>query len=339
MMLREVGHPRHFSCFLTATKCSRSIHTHLCPGTDGWGFKSLFSVSDMPVIFSPPFQIRLDAASRGPHGVLCPEWVPSVDATTEAGDPIIPPSYRARIKDNCTFVYAPLRTSAKELLQAADMEHFDGLSLAFLDQLRKVDLMLVSYEGPAEVKVVRSLQHEVDLMPVKLAGDVSSSTTLSLRNLVRVFHHRAADCVVRMHKTVRVPDRNHDEREEPLERYYRLHDFQISLDGNPAIGNQETTRITLAFPLDKDKQPLLKEKREKENGSPFHTESIYCKMPVLNAGKLPFALQADFDLTCDLMGLHPTSAWNHWLLSCTARLFMLSFLSDAKLRKCARNRV
>ena len=41
-----------------------------------------------------------------------------------------------------------------------------------------------------------------------------------------------------------------------------------------------------------------------------------------------FALQADFDVTSDMLGLHPTSAWNHWLLSCTARLFVLAFLAD-----------
>ena len=298
----------------------------LSTGTGGWGFKSLFAVSDTPVIFSSPFQLRLDAASRGPHGVLCPEWVPSVDATNARGEAIIPPSYRARIKDNSTFVYAPLRESAKALLKAGDMERFDGLTLAFLDQLRKVDLMLVSYEGPAEVKVVRSLQHEVELVPAKLEEGFSA-TTASLQKAVRIVGHRAAECTIRLNKTVRVPDRNYEQRQDPVEQYYRLHEFQVSL------GDKETTLISLAFPLDAEKKPMLKERRRKENNGNLHTESIYCRTPVPHAGSLPFALNADFDLTSDMLGLHPTSAWNHWVLSCAARLFVLSFLNDAKLRE------
>ena len=35
----------------------------------------------------------------------------------------------------------------------------------------------------------------------------------------------------------------------------------------------------------------------------------------------------------DWLGLHPTSAWNHWVLSCAARVSVLSFLDDAKIRE------
>ena len=310
-------------------------------GGGSWGLKSLFAVSDTPVLFSTPFQLRLDAAARGPQGMLCPEWVSSVDATTPRGEAVIPPSYRARIKDNSTFVYAPLRESAKELLLSSDMEPFEGLALAFLERVRKLDLMLVSYEGPAEVKVVRNVQHEVELQPVRLPGEgevVESSRLRALKASVRVVAHRVADCLVRCSKTTRIPDRNYqDDGDGPVERRYRLHEFQVALEdskgaGKAATTTTTTTRIALAFPLGSDGLPLPKGQRRKENDGRLHTESLYCQMPVPYAGKLPFALQADFDVTSDMLGLHPTSGWNHWLLSCTARLFVLAFLADPTLR-------
>ncbi len=305
----------------------------------GWGLKALFAVTDTPVLFSTPFQIRLDAAARGPQGMLCPEWVPSVDATTPRGEAVIPPAYRARIKDNCTFVYAPLRASVKELLRSADMEPFDGLALAFLDRVRKLDLMLVSYEGPAEVKVVRNVQHEVELSPVRLLADGgdgeggSQKSVRALKDSVRVAGHRVAECLVRCTKITRIPDRNYqDEGQGPEERRYRLHEFQVGVDGVAGSSDRTTTRLTLAFPLGPDRQPVPKEQWRKEHDGCLHSESLYSQMPVPFAGKLPFAFQADFDLTSDMMGLHPTSAWNHWLLSCMARLFVLAFVADPALR-------
>jgi hypothetical protein len=325
-----------------------------CP-RGGWGLKAVLAVSDTPVVFSAPFQLRLDAVTRGPQGVLCPEWVPSVDATVPSEDPsgdpvpIIPPSYRARIKDNCTFVYAPLRHSARALLRVVDMEPFEGLALAFSDRTRSVELMLVSYEGLAEVKVVRTHLHTAELVPVGLprevspeAGAAAAKGVETLQASVRVAGHRAAECAVRLVATKRVPDRSIcDDCGGPKERRYRVHDFSVSLVGAGVEEGMDvdgqTMRITLAFPLDAEAQPLSREKRRElvpEAQGRLHTESLFCQMPVARAGKLPFAVNADFDLTGDLGGLHPTSSWNHWLLGCVARLFVLALLRDPVLRAC-----
>ncbi len=308
-----------------------------CP-RGGWGLKAVLAVSDTPVVFSAPFQLRLDAVARGPQGVLCPEWVPTVDATDAAGQPIIPPSYRARIKDNCTFVYAPLRDSAKTLVRVRDMEPFEGLALAFSARTRSVELMLVSYEGPAEVKTMRTHLHTAELTPVGLpqqvaseAGAAAAKGVEALLASVRVAGHRAADCVVRVTRTTRIPDRAFtDDEGGPKERRYRVHDFAVSLAGDGAMGVAESqTRITLAFPLDGDGRPLPKEQRREGR---LHTELLFSQMPLLRGGRLPFAVNADFDVTGDVGGLHPTSAWNHWLLGCVARLFVLALLRDPLLR-------
>jgi hypothetical protein len=288
--------------------------------TGGWGFKSLFTVSDTPVLFSSPFQVRLDAASRGPHGVLCPEWVPSPDATTAKGEAIIPPNLRNRIKDNATFVYAPLRDSAKELLRAVDMERFDGLSLAFLRHLQKLELMLVSStgEGAAETKVIKTLTYSAAVTQVKVEGGGAAAKTL--QDAVHLQAHKALDCTLRLNTSVKVRETT---QEEAPDRFYRIHKFTVGLD------ESATTEMALAFPLDADRKPLLKEKDKDAN-----TEHVFSYVPVPNAGKLPFAFHADFDLTSDMQGLMPTSSWNQWVLACAARLFVISFLTDSKLRKC-----
>lgn len=321
-----------------------------CP-RGGWGLKAVLTVSDTPVIFSAPFQLRLDAFSRGPQGVLCPEWISSVDATTRAGEPIIPPSYRARVRDNCTFVYAPLRPAAQALLRVADMEAFDGLALAFTHRTRSVEVMLVSYEGPAEVKVVRTHLHAAELSPAALPAEMAPETgraaakgVETLQASVRVAGHRTAGCVVRHTSTTKIPDRSFtDDGGGPTERRYRVHEFRVSLlpgggaEEEGIIVDQQQTRITLAFPMDTDGQALRRDRRRQlfpKAGGRLHTEALFCHMPVARAGKLPFAVNADFDLTGDLGGLHPTSAWNHWLLGCVARLFVLALLRDPLLRMC-----
>lgn len=290
----------------------------------------MYVLADAVVLVSPPFQVRLDGASRGPNGVLCPEWVSSLDAQTPDGEDIIPASYHNRIKENSTFVYAPLRESAKSLVRTADMEGFDGLSLVFLRNLRKVEFVLVSYEGPAEVKVVQNLNHEALLQPVDLGeGQQAQQVAAQLRKVCKVVTHRCADAEVRLSKAVKIPDRGHDEKLEPIVRHYRVHEFHVALGDK----GSSTTSMTLAFPLGQDRRPLSKEERKKGVGESHHTERLYCPMPVLHGGRLPFAIKADFDLTTAMLDLQPTSAWNHWVLGCVARLFVLACLSDDLLRE------
>ena len=44
-------------------------------GRKGIGFKSVFQVTDGPVVVSPPFQFRFDAAARGVFGFVAPSWI------------------------------------------------------------------------------------------------------------------------------------------------------------------------------------------------------------------------------------------------------------------------
>ena len=44
-------------------------------GRKGIGFKSVFQVTDRPLIVSPPFQFQFDTCSRGIFGYIVPSWV------------------------------------------------------------------------------------------------------------------------------------------------------------------------------------------------------------------------------------------------------------------------
>ena len=63
-------------------------------GRKGIGFKSVFQVSDCPVVISPPFQFCFNTAARGIFGYIVPSWV---DAPTEH----VPPRHHARLRRLC----------------------------------------------------------------------------------------------------------------------------------------------------------------------------------------------------------------------------------------------
>lgn len=289
--------------------------------------------------FIPVLQVRLDGASRGPAGILCPEWVASLDAQTPDGEDIIPSSYHSRIRENSTFVYAPLRESAKPLLKAADVEVPDGLCLAFLKSLRRVDCVYVSYEGPAEVKVVKNASHEVVLTDVELCpeaalGVAAAQALGGLKTACRVSAHVAYDVEVTHTQAIKVPDRQYDEKLPPSTRYYRMHSFTLTTaaaNADKGLDKQSTT-ISLAFPLGPDRRPPHPE--VDASSASRHTEPLYCPVAVPQGGKLPFALRADLDLTNGRLCLHPTSAWNAWALACAARLFVAACLADDLIRTC-----
>lgn len=72
-----------FSAADVASLCEVGASTkpaqqHAATGKKGIGFKSVFSLSDTPMVFSGPFQIQFDANELG--GEITPSWVEAAPA-------------------------------------------------------------------------------------------------------------------------------------------------------------------------------------------------------------------------------------------------------------------
>lgn len=106
---------------------------HKKPGRQsGWmdfGFKSVFRLTDCPMIFSGPFRFKFeyDRAGGQPESILIPLWVTKVP--TEAEE---------LYEKGYTVFYLPLRTDAPELAEFCQSIDFAPLSLVFLRHIRRI---------------------------------------------------------------------------------------------------------------------------------------------------------------------------------------------------------
>ena len=138
-------------------------------GRKGIGFKSVFQISDQPVVLSPPFQFCFDTLERGIFGYIVPSWVddpeehvPARHRTLlrrllgqEAGQEdrsspvsnlggsilrrLLGSNGRASptVAATGTLLVCPLAARVKGLDLMRDV-NFDGLALAFLKNLEKI---------------------------------------------------------------------------------------------------------------------------------------------------------------------------------------------------------
>jgi hypothetical protein len=117
-------------------------------GRKGIGFKSVFQVSDRPMVVSPPFQFCFDTAANGVFGYIVPSWVGSPAERlpherhrrflrrlfpSSSGDA----AAEAAASDTGTLLVCPMAARVKGLDLMKDL-NFDGLALAFLKNLEKI---------------------------------------------------------------------------------------------------------------------------------------------------------------------------------------------------------
>jgi len=106
---------------------------HKKPGRQsGWmdfGFKSVFQLTNSPMIFSGPFRFRFayDRAQGEPESILMPLWVDEV-----------PGEVKDLYQKGQTVFYLPLRTDVGELTEFCQAIDFAPLSLAFLRHIRQI---------------------------------------------------------------------------------------------------------------------------------------------------------------------------------------------------------
>lgn len=106
---------------------------HKKPGRQsGWmdfGFKSVFQLTNSPMIFSGPFRFRFayDRARGEPESILIPLWVDEV-----------PDEVKDLHQRGQTIFYLPLRADVAELAEFCQAIDFAPLSLAFLRHIRQI---------------------------------------------------------------------------------------------------------------------------------------------------------------------------------------------------------
>jgi hypothetical protein len=129
---------------------------HKKPGRQsGWmdfGFKSVFQLTNHPMIFSGPFRFGFvyDRATGKPESILIPRWIDQVPS--EAKD---------LYEKGYTVFYLPLRTDVAELGQFCQAIDFAPLSLAFLRHIRRITLQTEHRQKQYNVEPVRGGIHTV----------------------------------------------------------------------------------------------------------------------------------------------------------------------------------
>eukprot|EP00966_Prymnesium_polylepis_P030166 701293-Prymnesium_polylepis.1 len=115
-------------------------------GRKGIGFKSVFQISDRPVVLSPPFQFCFDTVAQGIFGYIVPSWVDEPEEhVPEAHHPLLRRLFPVggNASNSGTLLVCPF--SAR--VRGADLmrDHgFDGLALAFLKNLEKITFVASS---------------------------------------------------------------------------------------------------------------------------------------------------------------------------------------------------
>ena len=290
-------------------------------GRKGIGFKSVFQISDRPLVLSPPFQFCFDTVKHQVFGYIVPSWVESPeDYVPEKQRPHLARIFRPEGPSGTgTLLVCPIAARVRGLDLMRDLA-FDGLSLAFLKNLEKITFISsVSRGGVREDGERRELVYSLQ-QAEEDAGGLQGLADVVLKGVSVVKHQLYQCCIIQR-------ENGHETR-----RHYRLHTYTIlkykdagSKAGDhgvpgAAAGRPVTTKISLAFPVDFSHSPL-----RSEDG-----ELIFAYLPVCAAG-FPFAINADFELVASRQDVSDSDSGNHVLLGRIPPLFVHAILTDPVL--------
>lgn len=213
-----------------------------------------------------------------------------------------------------TFLYAPLKDEVKARLSSLKNLHdVDLLPLAFMKQLRALDIMVLKQErvGDRMVEMGNTSSNSAELEDV---SNELQRQNAALGTTMKVLSHECKKCKLKK----AVPSTAGSDGNDPeVEINYRIHQFKIAGDFNLR------ERVSLAFRVYEDLPRHGK----------VEDESVYSYTPVFDAPKLPFAVHADWELTLNKSQLLDLSVVNQFIISSIPALFVLSFMSDNTLSK------
>ncbi len=311
-------------------------------GRKGIGFKSVFQITDCPLVVSPPFSFCFDTAARGIFGYIVPSFVEQPERHVPPRHHALLRRVRRRDEDGAhadddddpsgggggggggTLLVCPLaaRVRGAELLRDFG---FDGLSLAFLKNLQKITL--VSSSTAATPSADEGASGGAAGSRTAAAAAAPPPTTTHEYRVERelVFEHGADDAAVggfggAMLKGVSVishqlshctiVERVQHVGGAPAEtrRLYRLHKYTIRQFR--ASGAAAAAASSSAAPLGATTTislafPVGDDLAPQRSAS---GELVFAYLPVTSAG-FGFALHADFELVVRrTRGSHPCAS-------------------------------
>jgi hypothetical protein len=264
-------------------------------GHKGIGFKSVFKISDTPLVFSRGFRFGFDVL-RERLGYIVPHWVSESELLA--------------LDTSSTFSTSPSPSSFVKslLLQQPEDTHFvlplkDNSEFDPLELFERVDHVLLFLRKIQDFSV--SLQPSQGLLLRKFVVVSSDKNSESFKTLqVNVWE---GDTLIRSSTTNYVI-------------YRHVLEVPSSLQGDNGRGR--TAEIVLGFPQQLTSKELAERrqttyrKEEEREGEEEEEEDEYCfvysYLPIRSYG-FPFMIQADFLLVSNRQDIHKNKAWNKWL--------------------------
>lgn len=146
-------------------------------GRKGIGFKSVFQVSDQPLVVSPPFQFCFDTVKHEVFGYIVPTWIVDPKA-------LVPQQHQHLLRRVCpagrsgTLLVCPIARRVRGLDLMKDLS-FDGLSLAFLKNLQKISFRSTLASSPSkrrqQQEQARSMNGPTALLPPSSSETVAAN--------------------------------------------------------------------------------------------------------------------------------------------------------------------
>ncbi|MCO5549091.1 hypothetical protein L7F22_002557 [Adiantum nelumboides] len=268
-----------------STKQGRRDHGYI--GEKGIGFKSVFLVTQHPIVISNGYRIRFNDCPTDDTdvGFIVPEWA-------EQPTDVKLSNCLGISKDKLpnTIIVLPIRRDKVQVMQEQLFQLSPQLVL-FLNKLDRLSARQLKQRGSAQ------LSNECKCMSVQRHRSSPSP---------EVSHMLHSDCsyfTVRLSSPIKEATFLVWQQEFPVEVDHEVDDRRYV----------RTWTITLAFPLDR---------RIDDSSEP----NLYAFLPMKVATGLPFIINADFLLVSSRDAIRFDSRWNRGILRCIPQAFISAFM-------------
>ncbi|KAI5062287.1 hypothetical protein GOP47_0022826 [Adiantum capillus-veneris] len=268
-----------------STKQGRRDHGYI--GEKGIGFKSVFLVTQHPIVISNGYRIRFNDCPTDDTdlGFIVPEWAEQPTDTDLSNCLGI-----SKEKLPNTIIVLPIRRDKVQVMQEQLFQLSPQLVL-FLNKIDRLSAQQLRRRGLAETS------NERNCMSVQ-RHRCSPSPEIS-----RMVPNNCSYFMVRLASPAREATFHVWQQEFPAEVDHEVDDRRYI----------HAWTITLAFPL---------ERRADDSSEP----NLYAFLPMKVATGLPFIINADFLLVSSRDAIRFDSRWNRGILRCIPQAFISAFM-------------